>query len=124
MACAPLSVVVDNPYMKQYVVDQLRYLDFEKLKASLDQTVGPAELGGIYWIRMDDGLLTPVQAEHRECQPFVAALELQEDRLALELLIRTRNRIRCSCIAYADDRQRSWLIGLVDRLLAQLEISV
>jgi hypothetical protein len=38
--------------------------------------------------------------------------------------VRTRSRIRCSCIAYADDRQRSWLIGLVDRMLAQLEISV
>jgi hypothetical protein len=110
--------------MKQYVVDQLRYPDFEKLKACLDQTWGPAELGGIYWIRLEEGLLTPVQAEHRECQPLVAALELQETRLSLELLVRTRSRIRCSCIAYADDRQRSWLIGVVDRMLAQLEISV
>jgi hypothetical protein len=110
--------------MKQYVVDQLRFLDYEKLKACLDQTRGPAELGGIYWIRMENRLLTPVQAEHRECQPFVAALDLQEDRLSLELLVRTRSRIRCSCIAYADDRQRSWLIDVVDRMLAQLEISV
>ena len=36
----------------------------------------------------------------------------------------TRRRIRCGCIAYADDRQRSWLIGQVDRMLEQLEISV
>jgi hypothetical protein len=110
--------------MKQYVVDQLRYPDYEKLKACLDQTYGPAEMGGVYWIGLEPGLLTPVQAEHRECQPFVAAIELQETRLSLELLVRTRNRIRCNCIAYADDPQRSWLIGLVDRMLAQLEISV
>jgi hypothetical protein len=110
--------------MKQYVVDQLRYLDYEKLKAYLDQTYGPAEMGGIYWVRLEKELLTPVQGEHRECQPFVAALDLQETRLSLELLVRTRSRIRCGCIAYADDHQRSWLIGLVDRMLTQMEISV
>jgi hypothetical protein len=110
--------------MKQYVVDQLRYPDYEKLKAFLDQTHGPAEMQGIYWLCLGADLLTPVQAEHCECQPFVAALDLQETQLSLELLVRTRQRIRCSCIAYADDRQRSWLIEQVDRMLAQLEISV
>lgn len=110
--------------MKQYVVDQLRYPDYEKLKAFLDQTYGPAEMGGIYWICLEDGLLTPVQAEHRECHPLAAAIDLQETRLSLELLVRTRSRIRCGCIAYADDRQRSWLIDRVDRMLAQLEISI
>jgi hypothetical protein len=110
--------------MKQYVVDQLRYPDYEKLKACLDQTYGPAEMGSIYWVCLAPGLLTSVQAEHHECQPFVAAIDLQETRLSLELLVRTRNRIRCQCIAYADDQQRGWLIELVDRMLAQLEISV
>jgi len=110
--------------MKQYVVDQLRYPDYEKLKACLEQTYGPAEMGGIYWVALEEGLLTPVQAEHRDCRPFVAAIDLQETRLCLELLVRTRSRIRCGCIGYADERQRSWLIGLVDRMLAQLEISV
>jgi len=110
--------------MKQYVVDQLRYPDYEKLKACLDQTYGTAEMGGIYWVGLEEGLLTPVQAEHHECRPFVAAIELQENRLSLELLVRTCSRIRCSCIAYADERQRNWLIDRVDRMLAQLEISV
>ena len=110
--------------MKQYVVDQLRYPDYEKLKAFLDQVYGPAEMEAIYWVGLPAELLTPVQAEHRSCQPLVAALELQETRLSLELLVRTRSRIRCQCIAYAADSQRNWLIGLVDRMLAQLEISV
>ena len=110
--------------MKQYVVDQLRYPDYEKLRAFLDQTHGPAEMEGIYWVCLGADLLTPVQAEHRECQPFFAALDLRETQLSLELLVRTRRRIRCGCIAYADDRQRSWLIGQVDRMLEQLEISV
>ena len=42
----------------------------------------------------------------------------------MELLVRTQNRIRCECIAYATDEQRNWLIRLVDDMLAQLGISV
>jgi hypothetical protein len=110
--------------MKQYVVDQLRYPDYEKLKAYLDQTYGKAQMEGIYWIPLEEHLLTPIQVEHRECQPFAAAVELQETRLSLELLVRTCSRIRCACIAYANDRQRDWLVGLVDRILEQLDISV
>jgi hypothetical protein len=110
--------------MKQYVVDQLRYPDYQKLNAFLSQTYGEDRMEGIYWIPLGGDLLSPIQTAHRECQPFFAAVELQETRLSLELLVRTRNRIRCSCIAYADDPQRNWLVGLVDRMLAQLEISV
>jgi hypothetical protein len=54
----------------------------------------------------------------------VAAVELQQTRVSMELLVRTRSRIRCGCIAYATDEQRSWLIRLLDRLLEQLDISV
>jgi hypothetical protein len=110
--------------MKQYVVDQLRYGDFEKLKAYLDQTYGEAAMGEIYWVPVDPGLLTPVQREHAECQPHLVALELQPAALALELLVRTRNRIRCECIAYATEKQRGWMMNLVDTILKQLEISV
>jgi hypothetical protein len=50
------------------------------------------------------------------------ALELGEDRLAGELLVRTRKRVRCDCIHYADDRQRDWLIRTVDAIFEKLEI--
>jgi hypothetical protein len=110
--------------MKQYVVDQLRYVDYEKIKAYLDQRFGTASMGGVYWVPIDPELLSPVQSGHVECRPFFAGIELQVDRLCMELLVRTQNRIRCECIAYATDEQRYWLIRLVDDMLAQLEISV
>jgi hypothetical protein len=110
--------------MKQYVVDQLRYTDYEKLKALLDQTYGEAVMGQIYWVPLAPDMLSPIQTEHGDCQPHVAAIELQETRVSVELLVRTRGRIRCGCIAYASDEQRSWLIRLLDRMLEQLEISV
>ena len=36
--------------MKQYVVDEIRPADYEKIKAYLDAEFGPAEMGGIYWV--------------------------------------------------------------------------
>jgi hypothetical protein len=123
-ACTPQVVVVIIRLMKQYVVDQLRYPDYEKLKAFLDHTYGEAPIGQVYWVPVDPGLLTPVQNEHKNCQPHVAAVELQEDRVSMELLVRTLSRIRCACIAYATEEQRTWLIRLLDRMLMQLNISV
>jgi hypothetical protein len=96
MACEPQQVVVIIGYMKQYVVDQLRYVDYEKIKDYLDHRFATASIGGVYWVPIDLGLL----------------------------LVRTQNRIRCECIAYATDEQRNWLIRLVDDMLAQLGISV
>jgi len=110
--------------MKQYVVDQLRYPDYEKLKGCLDQRYGPAEMGSVYWVPLDPELLSPVQREHVACGPHAAAIELEETRLSLELLVRTRRRIRCACIAYATTEQRDWLFRQVDDILDRLGISV
>lgn len=81
-------------------------------------------MDAVYWIPLEREVLSPTQCEHRECQPHVAAVELEDTRLSMELLVRTRNRIRCSCIAYATERQRNWLIHIVDRMLEQCGISV
>src|SRR5512136_2927058 len=110
--------------MKQYVVDQLRYEDYLKLRGFLDQNYGEAAVGSVYWIPLDQNILAPIQSEHLECQPHVAAVELEETRLSIELLVRTRNRIRCNCIAYATQEQINWLIDRVDDMLENLGISV
>lgn len=108
--------------MKQYVIDALRYPDYEKLKAYLDETLGQPEIGGLYWIPLDPSLYSDVQIAHADCAPFFMALELEEARLSGELLVRTRNRIRCDCIHYADKRQRDWLIQQMEEIFEKLAI--
>jgi hypothetical protein len=110
--------------MKQYVVDELRPADHAKLKAYLDKNCAFAELDGIYWITLDQSLLSGVQESHHECRPFYFALELLPQKLACELLVRTRRRIHCQCIQYATEPQRNWLIGWIDTVLEHLGISV
>ena len=108
--------------MKQYVIDEIRPADFAKIKAHLDDAFGDSGVDGLYWVPIDPALFSAVQREHTDCAPFCMTLELGPDRLAGELLVRTRNRMRCDCIHYADERQRNWLIRMVDGIFDKLFI--
>ena len=108
--------------MKQYVIDELRPDDHKKLKAYLDENLNSSNIDGIYWIPLEQKDLTDVQAGHTDCQPFYFAIELESETLACELLIRTKNRVRCDCISYATVDQLSWLVRFVDGMFGKLEI--
>ena len=108
--------------MKQYVIDELRPADHGKIKAYLEAQFGPAEMGGIYWIPVEPSLHSETQASHAACHPLFFALELSETALTAELLVRTKNRIRCDCICYATEDQFLWLIRVMDAIFERLEI--
>jgi len=108
--------------MKQYVIDELRPWEYEKIKAYLDERFLQSEVDGIYWVPLDPDCLDAVQRAHRDCRPHCFALELEPTRLSCELLVRTKERIRCDCIGYASERQRNWLIRLADGIFDELGI--
>ena len=108
--------------MKQYVIDELRPDDHKKLKAYLDENLDSSNIDGIYWLPLEPGGLTDVQAGHTDCQPFYFAIELKPDILACELLIRTKSRVRCDCISYATADQLNWLVRFADGMFDKLKI--
>lgn len=108
--------------MKQYLIDELRPPDHAKIKAHLDANFRLDSIGGIYWIPLEKGLLRGIQKEHLGCQPHYFAVDLEADRLSCEFLVRTRDRLRCDCICYADQKQRNWIIDFIDDLLDKLAI--
>jgi hypothetical protein len=110
--------------MKQYVIDELRPGDYAKLKTLLDERYAVAAFEGLYHVPLDEALLEGVQQSHDGCRPFYFALELSPDKLSCELLVRTRQHIRCQCIQYATERQRNWLIERVESALDHLGIIV
>lgn len=110
--------------MKQYVIDELRYTDYEKIKDYFDKNFKSAGVDGIYWIMLDKNILAGLQCEHIECQPFYFAVELTTKQATFELLLRSKNKMRCSCVNYATEFQRNWLINIVDAMLAKLEIKI
>jgi len=49
-------------------------------------------------------------------------VELKPTAISFELLIRTRNRIRCDCIHYANAEQRERIIRFADAMFETLKI--
>lgn len=110
--------------MKQYVIDQLRESDFHQIKAFLGQNTESASLDGIYWADLPPKLYTEIQREHVECQPFYFAIHLTWNDVAFELLIRSRQVIRCRCIAYATPAQRDHIIHYAERMIEELKLKL
>ena len=109
-------------FMKSYAIDELRFHDYDKIRAYAGEHFGFSGVDGIYWIPLDEDILSDIQKDHEPCKPFYFAVEIEPERVACELLIRTNSTIRCSCMAYADERQRNWLIRLIDGVFDELEI--
>ena len=110
--------------MKQYVIDELRGSDSKKIQSYIKEKFESSGFDKLYWIPLDPNILTDVQASHAECQPFYFAVEIESERISCELLVRTRNRVKCSCMDYATEKQRNWLVDRVDALLVELSIII
>ncbi len=108
--------------MKQYVIDGLRPKDRQLLESYLEEHFGPAQIKDVYWLPMDPSLYSPTQAAHTDCQPFYFVVVLHPDSIAAEMLVRTQHRVRCDCMGYAGEDQRTWLIRVIDSIFEELMI--
>ena len=108
--------------MKQFIIDELRPADYTKLKKYLDDNYGADAIEGIYWLPIEPEFFSGIQARHKDCEPFYFAIDLEPDRVIIELLVRTKDRVRCACIAYATETQCTWLIRRIDQIFEQLDI--
>ncbi len=110
--------------MKQYLIDGLRLNDYQKLKEYLDAHLKSSPLGGIYWLELDENLLTPIQKSHESCHPHLFALMLEETYLSCEFLVRIKQNIKCDCMGYATKEQREWLMDQADAIIEKLDIQL
>jgi hypothetical protein len=110
--------------MKQYVIDQLRESDYQKILEFLQKNAEASEFGDIFWIMLPEELYSDTQTEHQQCKPFCFAVNLSFKQVDFELLIRSRRIMRCNCIRYADKKQRDYLIDYADRMLEDLNIKI
>jgi hypothetical protein len=83
-----------------------------------------AGMEDLYWLPVPKNLLTPIQKQHEhECGPYVLALEILDEALRLELLVRARNKLRCDCVAYAEQKLVNHMILYLHALLDELQIT-
>ncbi|MFZ2445143.1 MAG: hypothetical protein WAW37_02180 [Syntrophobacteraceae bacterium] len=108
--------------MKQYVFDQLRENDYHQIHEFLKNNAEETVLSEIFWLPVPENLYSHTQKEHSECHPFYFAVNLSRNRVDFELLIRSRQMLRCNCIRYADREQRDYILDYADKMLADLKI--
>ncbi len=110
--------------MRQYLVDELRKEEVERIRERLSEGLEESDIKGLFWLRMPDDILGPVQHQHSSCGPHCTAVELGDGWLKFELLVRARGRIRCECVGYATEQQRRFVLRFADNLLEECGIVV
>ncbi len=110
--------------MKQYVIDQLRTSDYDQIQGFLERNTESTGVEGVYWVSLPPELYSETQSEHSKCHPFYFAVNLTWNDVAFELLIRTRQVIRCNCIAYATQRQRDYILDFADHMIEELKLKL
>ncbi|HID98069.1 MAG TPA: hypothetical protein EYP57_07775 [Thermodesulfobacteriaceae bacterium] len=110
--------------MRQYVIDELRPAELDRIKDYLDNYCERSDIGSIFWLRIPDDMLTSVQSGHVDCRPHYAAVELGDRFVNFEMLIRSREKIRCNCVAFATPEQRDFILSFADAMLDKTEIKV
>lgn len=111
--------------MRYYLIDELDKTKIERIKAALDAKELRGSIDDVYYIPVPESCLTDEQKSHmNECGPYIMALETGEDWLKMELLVRARNKLRCSCITYAEPAVREQLMAIVDDFIKELDIPV
>ncbi|WP_243367953.1 hypothetical protein [Fundidesulfovibrio soli] len=111
--------------MRVYQIDELTREDVEKIEARLVQKGWTGSIKGMYYVPIPEEFLGPEQSEHLEsCGPFFLPLETGDGWIRLELLVRARKILRCSCVAYANASLREHMIDSLDLLVRELDIAV
>ena len=106
--------------MRSLLLDELSGPDVAKVREYLDERATASGLEDLYWIELAPELLTGLQAAHPDCQPHRFAVELGQDFVKLEMLIRPADSLRCPCGGYASPEQRGFILETADRLVAEL----
>lgn len=110
--------------MRQYVIDGLREEEIGRIRAFLDTACERSDLENLYWLALPEDLLGPEQAAHTDCRPFAVGIEIGRREVRFELFVRSRTRIRCTCVAFATVEQRNFILAFADRVLSESAITV
>lgn len=103
--------------MRQIVIDDLSPMERDNIDSYLKRSLQQGPMIGLYWIALPPDLLSPTQHGHEKCGPFYLAVEVENDSIRFELLVRSHANLHCSCIAYATPVQRQFVLDFIDRML-------
>jgi len=109
--------------MRQYMIDELSFLERDNLDSYLKRTLKPGGLDGAFFLELPRDLWSDAQQGHEKCAPFYFSVVLDREAIRFEFLVRSSNNLHCSCITWATPAQRQFVIDFADRMLAEELIS-
>lgn len=111
--------------MRTYRIEEMRPESLQRIKEALAAAGLTGAIDDIYYFPVPEAFLTGEQREHQgSCGPYIMAIETGPDWLKLELLVRARGRLRCSCLCYAAPELRNHAIDFLDGFIRELDIPV
>ena len=109
--------------MKSYLIDEIGVADVERIRQFLSEKAISSGLETLFWVKIPDSLLTPLQQEHLPCQPHVFSIERGQRFVKAELYLRTLRDMRCPCQGYCTPHQAHFVIEWVNEMLKDLSIT-
>ena len=108
--------------MRQFVIDQLSDKERQAVRQHLTKMAKPGPIEDMFWLRLGGDMLTETQRSHPACGPFYVAIELGDDRVSFEFLVRSQSTLHCSCISYASPLQRDFILNFIDEMTRGLTL--
>jgi len=105
--------------MRQVLINELTKDEAEKARGFFETNGRAGGVDGLYWLPIPKTLLGDAQLGHESCGPFAFAVELGDDFVSFELLVRSESNLHCSCTCYATAGQRDFLMAVMDRLVSE-----
>jgi hypothetical protein len=109
--------------MRQIVIDELSPMERDNIDSYLKRSLKQGPMVGLYWIILTPDLLSSAQQGHDQCSPFYLGVEVGNNSVRFELLVRSHANLHCSCITHASAVQRQFILDFIDKMLEEERIN-
>ena len=108
--------------MRQIVIDELSPMERDNIDSYLKRSLRQGPMVGLYWVVIPEELLSATQQEHVDCGPFYLGVEVEQQCVRFELLVRSESNLHCKCIAHATSAQRQYVLDFIDKMVEEEHI--
>ncbi len=108
--------------MRQIVIDELSPMEKDNIDSYLKRSLKMGPMIGLYWLVLPEKLYSDKQQGHDDCAPFYMAVEVEQQRVRFELLVRSEANLHCTCIAHTNSVQRQFVLDFIDKMVEEEHI--
>ncbi len=108
--------------MRGYIIDEISKPDIIRIAEFLKKNAVSSNVENLFRIHIPEELLDRTQSGHKDCRPFRSSIEVGDDWVRAEFLIRGSGKFGCECDSYSSKEQRAFILNFMDRMIKELNI--